>query len=446
MNLLIYGTTDMGYLITLSLSQGHSITLIDNLEKLPEKFNTLDISFVSGTGSDIDALEQADVEKCDLFIACSLLDEANIVACWTVKKIQDIETICFVHTMELYRNLVSARQKHYHTRYDIDTVVWPELLLTEDVFRIVSVPEAIDVEYFADGRAKLFEYRIKENSTLLNSRVMDCSFPANVLIVGITRDQQLFIPNGLTVIQEDDKVIFMGLGPALDILAASIFKSANQIRTAVLIGGGSIGFMLARKLEEAGIRVKIIEQDEERCVFLADNLGKSLVLHGDGTDLDLLERESVSEADVSICITNNDEKNLLCSLLIKQLGSERRIITRVSNTATAQLFEQVGIDAAVSSRASALTELLNRVQARDVNILALVGGEQGEVLRVTLSETFPDTRVRDLKFEARAIIGIVKRERQLIIPSGETLLQAGDQLKIFTVAENSEIVKDLFSR
>jgi len=445
MNLLIYGATDLGYMIALSLYQEHNVTLIDDLEKLPEKFNALDINFIRGTGADIDALEQADLGKCEIFIACSLLDEANIVACWTVKKIVDIETICFVHTMELYRNLVSARQKHYRTRYDIDTVIWPELLLTQDIFRIVSVPDAIDVEYFAEGRAKLFEYRIKESSTLLDTKVMDCSFPPDVLIVGITRDEVLFIPNGSSVIQEGDKVIFMGLGPALDTLAANIFQSSNQIKTAVLIGGGSIGFMLARKLEEAGIRVKIIEKDEERCAFLADNLGKSLVLHGNGTDVDLLEEESVGDADVSICITNNDEKNLLCSLLIKQLGSEHRIITRVSNSPTAQLFERVGIDVAVSPRASALTELYNCVQARDTDILATVGGGLGEVLRLTLPENFQDTRVMDLTFEARAIIGVVKRGRHLIIPTGGTLLKAGDQLKIFTMAKDSKVVKELFN-
>jgi len=445
MNIILYGATELGYMLAQRLYLEHSITLIDNLKKLPDKFNNLDIGFVAGTGADIDALELADVSKCDLFVACSVLDEANIVACWTAKKIVDIETICFIHTMELYRNLVSARQKHYSTRYDIDTVIWPELLLTQDIFRIILVPDAIDVEYFAEGRAKLFEYRIKEHSTLLNSRVMDCSFPPDVLIVGITRDQKLFIPNGSTEIQEDDKVIFMGLGPAMDLLAANIFQFADQIRTAVLIGGGSIGFMLARRLEEAGIRVKIIEQDEERCVFLADNLGKSLVLHGDGTDMDLLEEESVADADVSICITNNDEKNLLCSLLIKQLGIEHRIITRVSNTPTAHLFERVGIDVAVSPRASALTELLNRVQARDADVLATVGGGQGEVLRLTLPESFSDTKVMDLVFKARAIIGVIKRGRHLIIPTGLTVLQAGDQLKIFTVAEDSEAVKVLFS-
>jgi len=444
MNILIYGTTELGYMVAMRLYQEHNITIIDDQEKLPEKFNSLDISFINGNGADVDALEQADLKSCSLFIACGKLDEANIVACWTAKKIADIETICFIRTRELYRNLVSSGQNRYQTRYDIDTIIWPEQLFTQDIFRIISVPDALDVEYFAEGRAKLFEYRIKENSTLCDTRVMDTSFPRDVLIVGITRDHSLFIPDGSTVIQLDDKVIFMGTGQALDNLAADIFQSATNIKTAVLIGGGSVGFMLARQLEQAKIRVKIIEHDEARCIFLADNLKKSIILHGDGTDLELLEGESIGDADVTVCITNNDEKNLLCSLLVKQLGEQKRIITRVSNAKTGQLFERVGIDVAVSPRNSALTELLNRVQARDVNILALVEGGQGEVLRLVLPVTFPDTKVMDLKFEVQAVIGIVKRRRELIIPRGDTLLRAGDQLKIFTMAEDAEAVKALF--
>ena len=122
-------------------------------------------------------------------------------------------------------------------------VIWPEQLLTHDIFRIISVPDAIDVEYFAEGRAKLFEYRIKKESIPCNCRIMDCSFPPDVLIVGITRSQNLFIPNGSTVIREEDKVIFMGLSSALDSLAATMFQSGNHSKTAVLIGGGSVGFM-----------------------------------------------------------------------------------------------------------------------------------------------------------------------------------------------------------
>lgn len=444
MNLLIYGATELGYMIALRLYQEHSITLIDDLEKVPDRFNNLDISFISGSGADVDALEQADLKTCGLFIACSDLDEGNIVACWTVKKIVDIETICFVRTMELYRNLASPKHYRYQTRYDIDTIIWPEQLLTQDIFRIISVPDAVDVEYFAEGRAKLFEYRIKDDSVLRDTMVKDCAFPKNVLIVGITRDHNLFIPDGSTRIQVDDKVIFMGTGPALDSLAGSIFRTGNSIRSAVLIGGGSVGFMLAQMLEQSGIKVKLIEHDKARCVFLADNLKKSLILHGDGTDVELLEEESVGEAGVIVCITNNDEKNLLCSLLVKQLGSDRRIITRVSNARTGQLFERVGIDVVVSPRKSALTELLNRVQARDVDILALVEGGQGEVLLLTVPDDFPDTRVIDLKFRAKAVIGVVKRGRRLIIPWGDTVIKAGDQLKIFTMAEDAEAVKTLF--
>lgn len=443
MNILIYGATEIGYMVALRLYQEHSITLIDDLERLPDKFNNLDISFMSGSGADVDALEHANAAKSDLFISCSALDEANIVACWTVKKIADVETICFVRTMELYRNLASPVGSRYQTRYDIDTIIWPEQLLTQDIFRIISVPDAIDVEYFAGGRAKLFEYRIKDDFIFIDKKLMDCRFPQNVLIVGITRNQNLFIPDGATTIQLEDKVIFMGQSQALDSLAAGIFQKNNAIKTAAVIGGGSVGFMLAEKLEQAGIKVKLIEHEKSRCVFLADNLKRSLILHGDGTDLELLEGEAIGDADVTVCVTNNDEKNLLCSLLVKQLGSER-IITRVGNARNAVLFEKVGIDVVVSPRDSALKELLNQVQSHDVSILALVEGGQGEVLRLKLPEDFQDTRVMDLKFQARAIIGVVKRGRRIIIPRGDTVIRAGDMLKIFTMAGDAEIIKTLF--
>lgn len=445
MEILIYGATETGYMVASQLYRKHNITIVDDLDRLPDKFNNLDVSFIAGGGADVLVLERANAGRADLFIACSPIDEANIVACWTAKKITEAETICFVHRMELYRNLASLSQDRFQTKYDIDTIIWPEQLLTQDIFRIISVPDAIDVEYFVKGKAKMFEYRIKEHSIIRGLRIMDCSFPDNVLIVGITRDQNLFIPNGSTIIQTDDKVIFMGTGPALDLLAARFFQNVNTIKRAAVIGGGSVGFMLAQKLELAGIKVKLIEHDRNRCLYLADHLKHSLVLQGDGTDLELLEAESIGDTDVTVCVTNNDEKNLLCSLLVKQLGCER-IITRVGNVRNSALFERVGIDVVVSPRESALKELLNRLQAKDVNILCLVEGGQGEVLRLNLAETFPATLVRDFKLPARAIIGLVKRDREVIFPHGDTPLQANDQLIIFTMAKDAEAIKAVFAR
>lgn len=445
MNILICGATETGYMVASQLYRKHNITIVDDLDRLPEKFNNLDVSFVAGNGADVLVLERANTATADLFIACSLIDEANIVACWTAKKISEAETICFIRRMELYRNLASLSQNRYQTKYDIDTIIWPEQLLTQDIFRIISVPDALDVEYFARGKAKLFEYRIKENSLIRNTRIMDCSFPDNVIIVGITRNHSLFIPTGSTTIEIGDKVIFMGTGAALDLLAAQFFRNVNVIKTAAVIGGGSVGFMLAQKLEQAGIKVKLIEHDRPRCVYLADNLKRSLILQGDGTDIELLESEAIGDSDVTVCVTNNDEKNLLCSLLIKQLGCER-IITRVGNVRNAALFERVGVDVVVSPRDSALKELLNRLQAKDVNILAIVERGQGEVLRLHLPEDFTETLVRDFELPARAIIGVVKRGRNVVIPNGDTPLLPLDQLIVFTMAKDAEAIKSVFAR
>ncbi|MCG6931505.1 MAG: Trk system potassium transporter TrkA [Desulfofustis sp.] len=444
MKILIYGVTDAGYMAARFLSDKHDVSVLAENKQLPERFANLDVNFISGSGTDLTALEQANAAAMDLFVACSAVDEANIVACWTIKRIVDIETTCFVRTMELYQNLhLAGPQSRYRTAYDIDTVIWPEQLLTQDIFRIVSVPDAVDVKYFDRGNVKLFEYRIKEGSEILNRRIMDCTFPKQTLIVGITRENDLFIPQGSTVIELNDKVVFMGTGSALDLLTARFFKAEDAIKEVVVIGGGSVGFLLAQQLEAANLHVTIIEHDYERCTFLADKLKKSLVLHGDGTDLDLLENAGIAHADTTICVTDNDEKNLLCSLMTKQL-SPCRIIARVGNANTAPLFDRVGIDVVVSPLRAALKDLLNRIQSREIDILALIEGGQGEVVKLTVPEDFQEQRVADLRFGARAIIGVVQRGWQIIVPHGETVIKAGDQLKIFTMASDVEAIGKMF--
>ncbi len=443
MDILIYGTTEFSYLVAARLHQQHNITILHDSGEISDKFGNLDVSIVEGSGGDIAVLEKIEAVKSDLFIACSTIDEANIVACWTIKKIADTETICFIAKAALYKNFSSITHNQYQTRYDIDSVIWPEQLLTQDIFRIISVPEALDVEFLAGGKAKLFEYRIKENSAIVDKTIKDCHFPKNVLIPGITRDGRLFIPNGATTIRLHDKVVFIGTSMALDTLAADFFKHDRKVKTVSIIGGGSVGFMLAEKLERTGIKVKLIEQSPQRCAFLADSLKKTLVLQGNGTDLELLESEAIAAADACICTTDNDEKNLLCSLLIKQLGS-RRIVTRVGNIQNYELFEHVGIDVVVSPKASALTEVLNRIQAQKVDVIALIEGGKGEVLRLTLPDTFQEIRIKDMQLPVNAIIGVIIRGHKVIIPNGENTLQARDRLKIFSMKEDSEKIKEFF--
>lgn len=445
MKIVIFGANEVGCLLATALFEDHDIIVIDKEENRTEEFKKLDIDFIFGNASNIEILEKINIKDADVFIACTNMDEANIVACLAVKKMSMAKTACFVSKEEYIESLNLIKGSEYHSGLTIDSIIWPEELLTQEIFRIITVPAAIDVENFAHGKARLLEYRIKEDSMLLGKQIKECIFPEETLVVGITRDNKLFIPSGDTVFSEEDKVIFMGSATSLDILAGDMFNNSDKISTAGIIGGGNVGLMLAKKLEQANIQTKIIEKNYKRCEFLTENLKKTLVLNGDGTDIELLQSESFNEFDVLISVTNNDERNLLCSLLAKQLGV-KKVITRVSKSSNIGLFEKVGIDVAMSPKEAAIDEINNVLIETDIDILATVEQGQGEVIDVIVPDSFNDTKVMDLKLPVKAIIGIIRRGGKVIIPKGDTLVRAKDRIIIFTMAEHSTRVKDYFHK
>lgn len=443
MKIIIFGATELGCLIATEFFEDHDITIIDKEEKFTNNFSKLDIGFVVGNASNINVLEKAEIKDADLFLACSDLDEVNIVACLTAKRISGIKTVCFVSKEEYKSSLGLTKDTDYPCDLYIDDVIWPEELLTQDIFRIITVSEALDVENFVGGKARLLEYRIKENSVLVDKKVKECEFPKETLIVGITRNEELSIPNGDTVFEQDDKVIFMGSSKSLDKLAGRFFHEKNMAKTVTIIGGGNVGKMLAENLEDARISVKIIERDSIRCEKIAEELSNTLVINGDGTDLNLLNDEQIADSDVVVSVTNNDEKNLLCSLLAKQLGV-KRVISRVSKNSNVSLFEKVGIDIAVSTKNAALNEIKNVISGGNVDILATVEQGKGEILEITIPEVYKEIMIKNLKMPAKAIVSIIRRRNKLIIPKGDTMIRANDNLIIFTTGINAPIIKNFF--
>ncbi len=443
MKIVIYGATEVGCLLATEFFEDHDITVIDKEENRTEEFDKLDISFVQGNATDINVLKSADIINSDVFIACTPLDEANIVACLSAKKVSGIRTICFVSKAEYQNTMELDKSNDYLGDFFIDYVIWPEALLTQELFRIVTVAHALDVENFADGRARLLEYKVRPGSSIVGKMVKDCGFTRDTIIVGIKRDDLLFIPNGLTEINENDKLIFMGTSHSLDILAGTFFHEKEQVKSVAVIGGGNVGYMLAKSLEDMKIKTKIIEKDYDRCEFLAQELHKTLVINGDGTNLKILDEEEIGSSDVVISVTNNDEKNLLCSLLVKQLGV-KRVISRVSKVLNVPLFEKVGIDIAVSPKTSAINEVRNDLDENDVDILATVEQGQAEVLEILVKDEFNDKKIMDLRFPAPAIIGVVQRRNQVIIPKGDTQLKEHDILIIFTKADTAQQIKSYF--
>lgn len=443
MKIVIYGATEVGCLLATEFFEDHDITVIDKEENRTEEFDKLDISFVQGNATDINVLKSADIINSDVFIACTPLDEANIVACLSAKKVSGIRTICFVSKAEYQNTMELDKSNDYLGDFFIDYVIWPEALLTQELFRIVTVAHALDVENFADGRARLLEYKVRPGASIVGKMVKDCGFTRDTIIVGIKRDDLLFIPNGLTEINENDKLIFMGTSHSLDILAGTFFHEKEQVKSVAVIGGGNVGYMLAKSLEDMKIKTKIIEKDYDRCEFLAQELHKTLVINGDGTNLKILDEEEIGTSDVVISVTNNDEKNLLCSLLVKQLGV-KRVISRVSKVLNVPLFEKVGIDIAVSPKTSAINEVRNDLDENDVDILATVEQGQAEVLEILVKDEFNGKKIMDLRFPAPAIIGVVQRRNQVIIPKGDTQLREHDILIIFTKADTAQQIKSYF--
>lgn len=444
MKIIIYGANEMALAIANEFFEAHDVIVIDPEQKKLDTFSKLDIGMICANALSIKILQDADIAKADVFIAVSDDDESNIIACLMTRQVCDIQTICFVQKKESMESLNSLKDKFKSSYVQcIDNIIWPQKLLVQEIFKIITVPDAVDVENFAHGRARLFEYRIKEDSELLNKQLKDCYFNSEVLAVGIVRNEELFIPNGQSTFLLNDKVILMGTPIGLDIAASELFDFKSQVKKIAIIGGGSVGFELASELERTKMNLKIIENDYRRCEDLSLKLQKALVLNASGTNLELLEQEEIGKSDVVVAITNNDEKNLLCSLLSKQLGA-KKVITRVSQGTTANLFERVGVDVAISQTEACVNEIKNRIIDSRAGVIATVERGQGEILEIKLKENFISKQLCEIKMPVRCVIAIIRRGSKVIIPKGSTIIESSDRLLIFTKTDDVIAVKEYF--
>lgn len=443
MKIVLFGASEIAYLIASEYHEKNDVIIIDKEEKQSNDFSKLDVSIVKADILSFEILKQIDIKSANAFIACTASDEANILACFSVKRLSEAKTICFIKQSEYKKDLTCLSETDGHSLY-IDYVIWPEELLTKEIFRIITVAKALDVENFANGKARLLEYKIEEDSILVNKIVKNCEFPPNTLIVGVTKGEDLYIPYGDTVLEVNDKIIFMGLSNSLDVLAAKFFHGAQYNKSVVLIGGGTVGCMLAKQLEGLKLSVKIIEKDLKRCEELSQILSNALIINGDATNLELLMQEEVELSDVIVSVTDSDEKNLLCSLLTNQMGI-KKIVSRVSKMVNVSLFEKVGIDIAISPMEAALHEVKNCLSPKcNVDILATVEKGKGEVLEIVIGEDFQQCKLMDLKLPKRAVVGMIYRNNKIIIPKGDTLIFPKDEILIFTIKEFSPVIKEFF--
>ena len=440
MRIVIAGGGGIGLQFARKLSADYDIVVIEDDPEAARPFEALDVQVARGKPTHIETLRGIGLCADDKFVACSDSDERNIIACMAAKRLGGARTFCFVSKEEYYE---SFRGKTEDDVFDIDEVIWPQLMLADEIARIVLVPEALDVEVFAGGRILLMEYRISEDSSLVGKHLREIKLPKRVLAVALICDGQLSIPRGDTLFDPGDKVIFMGKRRPLTSFARSVFQQGKTgVSEVTVIGGGTVGVTLAKRLEQGGVRLKLIELDQERSEAIAGELD-CIVLQGDGSDLALLREENIADSDVLVSVTSDDEKNLLGSLLAKQMGIPK-IITRVNNPTNIRLFEEVGIDVALNALITAVNAVETMLRGTSAQLLATLEQGKAEVLEIVVPDDYPVTQIRNLPPVPGAIIGAVVRGWRTIVPHGDDYVNPGDHLLVVSTEDAKEAVEHYF--
>ena len=442
MNVVMIGSGDIAAQIADVLHRTHNVVVMDTEAGHERAFETVDVQFMRGNGADPEDLRKAGADKADAFIATSNNDDVNVLSCLAAKGLGAKETMAFV-TRQRYLDAFASQGPMQSVGLAIDRVLWPQRTLANQVVDIVRVPRALDSSFFAGRRVKLLEYKLEEGDPYTAKPLADLDIPKKVLVVGSIRGDSFIIPSGSTVLCPGDKVVFMGTPESMRTVEGR-FAPRKRSLNVTIIGGGNVGFMVAEQLQHDRANVTIIEKNEERCRRLAAWLPKTLVLHGDGSDLELLEQERVEDADVLVAVTNDDARNLLVSLLGKNLGIPK-IITRVGYRRNRHLFERVGIDIALTPRAAAVQEVLNWLRLDEVEHLASIEG-RAEVMEITYPYTCQTGRLNTLGAPSKSLIGAILRKNQVIIPHGDTMIQHADHLFIVTTPDNVPAVEAWLER
>ncbi|MGI6450691.1 MAG: Trk system potassium transporter TrkA [Desulfitobacteriia bacterium] len=443
MRVVIVGAGKVGYTLAKYLAnEDHDVVVIEEDEgRRSNVQNTLDVMTIPGNGASPKVLMNPDVRSADLMIAVTDSDEVNMVACMAAKQAGIKQTIARVRNIEY----IGKAETEFHRLLGIDLTINPEHATAVEISRILMIPAAMEVEDFAGGKVRMLEVKMPKDSPLLDKPLAKLKLPPKVLIVGIIRRSIMIIPGGADELKAYDNVIFIGEPAALKQIEGDYTETFTKIQRVLIIGAGRIGRHLALRLEQSGISVKMIDKDPERCQHMAGLLRKGSVFCGDGTDVDLLNQEGISEADAVICLTSDDKLNLLLALLAKELGSKKTVV-RVGRTEYIPLLEKVGVDVIVSPRLITAGVILSQVRRGKFVAISLLEGAKAQAMEVIVSQetTIKNRKLKDVGFPRDCIVGAVVRDGDVFIPNGQSILQDGDRAIIFALSTAISKVEDIF--
>ncbi|GMG86032.1 Trk system potassium transporter TrkA [Biformimicrobium ophioploci] len=454
MKIIILGAGQVGGSLAESLaSERNDIVLIDSNDRiLRELRDRIDIGVVQGHASHPDVLQQAGIEDADILVAVTNDDETNMAACQVAHSLFRVPT--------KIARVRAAAYLNYPELFDlkavpIDVLISPEQLVSDYVSRLIEHPGALQVLDFADGLVQLVAVKAYYGGPLVGQelRYLREHMPrVDTRVAAIYRRNRPIIPEGSTIIEADDEVFFIAARADIRAVMSELRRLEQGYKRIIIAGGGNIGLRLARRLENR-YSVKIIEYGHERCIYLAEELNRAIVLHGSASDQDLLLEENIEDTDVFLALTNDDEANIMSSLLAKRLGA-RKVMALINNSAYVDLVQGGDIDIAISPQQVTLGTLLTHVRQGDmVNVHSLRRGA-AEAIEVIAHGDPRNSRVvgrkiEDIDLPEGASIGAIVRETDkgssVLIAHDDIVVQSGDHVIVFLVDKRqTRYVEQLF--
>ncbi len=448
MRVIVIGGGTVGVEIGHKLSEkGHDVVIIEKNPKKSENIaKNIDAMLIEGNGVSFKILEEAGINEAKIVIAVTEIDEVNIIACMLAKRCGVDKTVARIRNDEY----VDGTQLFTHDQLGIDIVINPERIAAMEMAKFIKTPNVKGIDYFAEGKIRMIGIEVEEKSPIANQQVKNITFPFDSNIVAIIRENEdIIIPGGDDYIYPGNEIYLLGDINVLSGLSSLTRHPDKKPDNILIIGGGRIGLQLCKILEQnkkETFQVKLVEQDEERCEELTRELNRTLILHGDGTDLKFLQEEDLDEVDVMVAITGDDKTNLLSSVLCHRLGVDKTIVEIIKSDYELVL-STLKIDSAISPRLLTAAQILKLTTKSQVVSMKILKNDRAEILELNVPDTAPiiGKKLKNAKLPKGLIIGAIVRNGEIITPGGKDEILPRDRVIVFATKECTQKVEKIFA-
>ncbi|WP_305968214.1 MULTISPECIES: Trk system potassium transporter TrkA [unclassified Mameliella] len=441
MKVIICGAGQVGWQIARHLAgERNDVTVVDNNPDLVRRAtDTLDVQGIAGFASYPDVLDKAGARDADMVIAATYSDEVNMVTCQVAHSVFAVPRKIARLRAESYLTAIYS-DLYRRDHMPIDVVISPEREVADAALQRLAAPAAFDTESFLDGKTQLMGLTIDAGCPIVNTplrQLTDLFSTLRSVVVGVRRDGVLFAPESGDQLFEGDSCYVMVHADDVQRTLEIFGKSLRKQERVVIVGGGNVGLSVARRLETGKIRVraKMIERNRKNAERAAEELERTIVLHGDGLDAGLLVEAGVARADAALCVTDDDKVNMLAAVRAKAAGCPM-VIALINDPTLVPLMEPLGIDAYINPRSTTVSSILRHIRHGRVSQVYSIGDAEAEVIEAEVLSTSPisGSRIREIDFPEGVLVGAVRKGDKVVKPTGSLRIDEGDKIVIFALA------------